>query len=227
MMLSTTTSNDEQAAAQLLCQLKAVATKEVENVSIPYSCIDSFYPDPMEGRGRTVSVDSVDFGIKRISPVLGVPYVSKSSFLLDSPREKPIDHLDHHDWGPAAPKKIPRSPLIRTEEGPKHGKRKRESHVGLTTKSGIIRCTLRKKVSLLEFLSDSRHQVSDNISTFSHHPFRLISRLTVLLETIPRVGRLSFEEPRRILRVFLSQLHRRAEKVQQRFDSWVAGPRFE
>ena len=144
-MLSTNTSNDEQAAAQLLWQLKAIATKEVENVSIPYSCIDSFYSNPMEGRGRTVSVDSVDFGIKRISPVL--PYVSQSSFLLDSPREKPIDHLDHHDWGPTAPKRIAHSPLIGTEEGTKHGKRKRESHVGLTTKSGIIRCTLRKKVS--------------------------------------------------------------------------------
>lgn len=148
-MLSTNTSNDEQAAAQLLWQLKAIATKEVENVSIPYSCIDSFYSDTMGGRGRTVSVDSGDLGVKRISPVL--PYVSKSSFLLDSPREKPIDHLDHHDWGPVAPKKIPSSPLIRTEEGTKHGKRKRESHVGLTTKSGIIRCTLRKKFSWKQY----------------------------------------------------------------------------
>ena len=195
-MLSTNTSNDEQAAAQLLWQLKAIATKEVENVSIPYSCIDSFYSDPMGGRGRTVSVDSGDLGVKRISPVL--PYVSKSSFLLDSPREKPIDHLDHHDWGPVAPKKIPPSPLIPTEERTKHGKRKRESHVGLTTKSGIIRCTLRKKVSSLVLLSDSSFHVSDNISTFSHQPFLLISRLIVLLETVSRVGRLSLEEPRRI-----------------------------
>jgi len=149
-MFSTNTNNDEQAAAKLLWQLKAIATKEVEKVHLPYSCIDSFYPNPMEGRGRTVSVDSVDIGIKSVSPVL--PYLPKS--YMDgnyNSREKPIDHLDHHDWGPTAPKRIPSSPLIGTEEGTKHGKRKRESHVGLTTKTGIIRCTLRKKFSWKQY----------------------------------------------------------------------------
>ena len=153
MMFSTKTSkHDEHTAAKLLWQLKAIATKEVKKVSLPYSCIDSFYTNP--SRGRTVSLDSGDLGIKAVSPVF--PYVpqsymdtGKSSFRLDSSpkQEKPIEHLDHHDWGPTAPKRIAHSPLIGTEEEIKHGKRKRESHVGLTTKSGIIRCTLRKKVS--------------------------------------------------------------------------------
>lgn len=150
-MFSTKQNNDEQAAAQLLWQLKAIATKEVEKVSLPYSCIDSFYTNPSEGRGRTVSLDSGDLGMKAVSPVFSyVPHsymdTGKSSFLLDTP-EKPIEQLDHHDWGATAPKRIAHSPLIGTEEGTKHGKRKRESHVGLTTKTGIIRCTLRKKVS--------------------------------------------------------------------------------
>jgi len=154
-MFSTKQNNDEQAAAQLLWQLKAIATKEVEKVSLPYSCVDSFYTNPSEGRGRTVSLDSGDLGMKAVSPIF--PYVpqsymetGKSSFLLDTP-EKPIEQLDHHDWGPAAPKRIAHSPLIGTEEGTKHGKRKRESHVGLTTKSGIIRCTLRKKFSWKQY----------------------------------------------------------------------------
>ena len=154
MLSTTSTKNDEQAVAKLLWQLKAIATKEVEKVNLPYSCIDSFYIDPMNSsdrRGRTVSVDAGDIAIKSVSPVL--PFIAKSyaegqsSLLLDNSREKSVDHLDHHDWGPAAPKTISRSSLMNTDEGTKHGKRKRESHVGLTTKSGIIRCTLRKKVS--------------------------------------------------------------------------------
>ena len=162
-MFLTSVNNDEQIAAKLLWQLKAIATKEVEKVNIPYRCIDSFYTNPSEGRGRTVSVDSVDIGIKSVSPLL--PYIpksygdGKSSLLLDNnPREKSIDHLNHHDWGPTAPRTtILNSPLIGTKKAIKHGKRKRESHIGLSTKSGIIRCTLRKKVSLL-LLPDLRNR---------------------------------------------------------------------
>jgi hypothetical protein len=147
-MLSQLKNNDEQAAAKLLWQLKAIATKEVEKVNLPYSCIDSFYIDPMnssEGRGRTVSIESVDTAIDSVSVSPVLSYISKaydegkSSLLLDNSREKSIDHLDHHDWGSTAPKTISCSSLI--------SKRKRQSHIGLTTKSGIIRCTLRKKVS--------------------------------------------------------------------------------
>ena len=153
MILSQSTNNDEQAAAKLLWQLKAIATKEVEKVNLPYSCINSFYIDPMcstEGRGRTISVGSVDTSINS-SPILSrIPkyYVEgKSSLLLDNSSERSIDHLEHHDWGLRAPKSASYHSLIITDQGTRQIKRKREMHVGITTKSGIIRCTLRKKVS--------------------------------------------------------------------------------
>jgi len=157
-MISQSTNNDEQAAAKLLWQLKAIATKEVEKVNLPYSCIDSFYINPMnssEGRGRTISVESADIAINTISTVLSyIPNAcveDRSSLLLDNSREKSIDHLDHQDWGPAAPKITVRPSLISTGEGTKQTKRKRESHVGLTTTSGIIRSTLRKKFSWKQY----------------------------------------------------------------------------
>lgn len=158
MMISTSTSNEEQTAAKLLWQLKAIATKEVESVNIPYSCIDSFFIESMgssEGRGRTVSVDeTMDIAIKTITPVLsGIPktLTERNQFLLDSTREKSVDHIDHHDWSPQTEKKFPHLSLIGVEEGTRQSKRKRESHVGLTTKSGIIRSTLRKKFSWKQY----------------------------------------------------------------------------
>lgn len=177
MMLSQLTNNDEQAAAKLLWQLKAIATKEVEKVNLPYSCIDSFYIDQMtssEGRGRTVSIGSVDIAMNTVSvsPVLSyIPkaYVEgKASLLLDNSREKPIDHLDHHDWGPTAPRTISRSSIISTDGGTKQGKRKRESHVGLTTKSGIIRCTLRKKFSWKQYPELEDYLLKNQEEYFEH-----------------------------------------------------------
>lgn len=202
-MFSQSAQNDEQAAAKLLWQLKAIATKEVEKVNIPYSCIDSFYIEPMissdssEGRGRTVSVESVDFAIKAVSPVLSyVPkaYVeSKSSLPLDNSREKSIDHLDHHDWGPTPPKTVSRPSLISTDEGTRQGKRKRESHVGLTTKSGIIRCTLRKKVSScsvaeVETVLVHQHPTVPHPSSSLRTLLRLYFsfQCSVLMEAVPR-----------------------------------------
>mmetsp|Transcript_21873 Transcript_21873/g.52044 ORF Transcript_21873/g.52044 Transcript_21873/m.52044 type:complete len:235 (-) Transcript_21873:4423-5127(-) len=157
MVLSNSKNNDEQTAAKLLWQLKAIATKEVEKISLPYSCIDSFYIDPMissEGRGRTISIESVDIAVNTASPVLAyIPktYVeNKSPLVMGSSGEKSSDHLDHHDWGPTD-QKLSLRPLISTGEGTRQSKRKRESHVGLTTKSGIIRCTLRKKFSWKQY----------------------------------------------------------------------------
>ena len=154
MVLSNFKNSDEQAAAKLLWQLKAIATKEVEKVNLPYSCIDSFYTDPIissEGRGRTISIESVDIAVNTASPVLAyIPknYIEgKPSLVFGNSGEKSSDHLDHHDWGPSAQKTFLRPSLITTDEGTRQSKRKRESHVGLTTKSGIIRCTLRKKAS--------------------------------------------------------------------------------
>ena len=151
MVSKPTRNNDEQAVAKLLWQLKAIATKEVEKVNLPYSCIDSFFIDsyPMnfsEGRGRTVSVESADIAINNtVTPVLSsIP----RALLLDSAEENSIDHhIDHHDWGPLAENPISPPSLISTDEGAKKSKKKRESRVGLTTKSGIVRSTLRKKVS--------------------------------------------------------------------------------
>lgn len=157
-MISKLALNDEQTAAKLLWQLKAIATKEVENVSIPYSCIDSFFLDPvvsLEGRGRTISFESADIAVNSVTPVLSyVPktIVEPKPFLLDIPRDNAIDHLDHHNWGPPRGQKPPRPSLINVgEEGRKASKRKRESHVGLITKSGIIRSTLRKKFSWKQY----------------------------------------------------------------------------
>lgn len=169
MMLSQLKNNDEQAAAKLLWQLKAIATKEVEKVNLPYSCIDSFYIDPMnssEGRGRTVSIESVDTAIDSVSVSPVLSYISKaydegkSSLLLDNSREKSIDHLDHHDWGSTAPKTISCSSLI--------SKRKRQSHIGLTTKSGIIRCTLRKKFSWKQYPELEDYLLKNQEEYFEH-----------------------------------------------------------
>jgi len=161
MMVSKRTNEDEQAAAKLIWQLKAIATKEIEN--IPFD--DSFFIDDTmeessslsEGghRGRTVSVESVDMVINTVAPILScIPakaFVEETPLLLDKnarAAEKSIDHLDHHDWGPPAKKCLNfRPPIESPEEDGKQSKRKRESRVGLTTRSGIVRSTLRKKVS--------------------------------------------------------------------------------
>jgi len=157
------TSSDEKAAAKLLWQLKAIATKEVEKVNIPYSCIDTFFIDPAttpssEGRGRTVSVESVDIAINAIPPILTyIPKVHhvRPSLLLDkiNTRENnnTVEHLDHHDWGPPVKNITPSPSLITAEDRSRQSKRKRESHVGLTTKSGIVRSTLRKKFSWKQY----------------------------------------------------------------------------
>ena len=140
MMLSQSTNNDEQVAANLLWQLKAIATIEVEKVNIPYSCIDTFYGDPMtsvEGRMRTISVESLD-------NLIG-DSVSESS-LAPKVESMSVENLGRDDRNSSS-KKCSHPLLIRTDKAPRQTKRKRENHVGLTTKLGTVRCTLRKKVS--------------------------------------------------------------------------------
>jgi hypothetical protein len=161
MMVSKRTNVDEQAAAKLLWQLKVIATKEIENIPFDDSSfIDDFMEESSsstsEGghRGRTVSVESVDMVINTITPILSsIPakaFVEEKPLLLDKnakAAENSIDHLDHHDWGRPAKKLNFRPSMDNQEEEGKQSKRKRESYVGLTTRSGIIRSTLRKKVS--------------------------------------------------------------------------------
>lgn len=141
MVLSQSTNNDEQVAANLLWQLKAIATIEVEKVNIPYSCIDTFYGDPMtsvEGRMRTISVESLDNLIgDSVSESSPAPKVESMS----------VENLGRDDRNSSSSKKCSLPLLIRTDKAPRQSKRKRENHVGLTTKLGTVRCTLRKKVS--------------------------------------------------------------------------------
>jgi hypothetical protein len=183
---------DDEQAAKLLWQLKAIATKEVE--SLPVHCIDSFFlqqnpsssssssgnnssdedGSTMEDdtRGRTVSVGSVDMVYSSLTPVLSFhqhyPTKSPKPFLLDDDTTSSVGRgtptrdtkhiIDHHDWSnqlvnPTTPIKKSSSttsqhPLLCSpKEIIKQCKKKRETYVGRTTNSGIVRATLRKKVS--------------------------------------------------------------------------------
>jgi len=174
-MLSNSNNNDEKAAAKLLWQLKAIATKEVEKVKLPYSCIDSFYIDPirsLEGRGRTVSIESVDIAIDTSSPVLHYfpkTYIEgKPSLVLENSGNKSSNHLGHHNWGSNARKPYLRPSLIDTDVEKRKNKRKRESYVGLTTKSGIIRCTLRKKFSWKQYPELEDYLLMNQEEYFEH-----------------------------------------------------------
>jgi hypothetical protein len=159
---------DDQAAAKLVLQLKAIATKEVAN--IPQSCIDAlFQHESTESstlaniRSRTVSVGSVDMVYSSIvTPVLSCnprSLMETKVFLLDDEGSN-TSSIDHHDWSgrvlfsPTVVKK--ESSLLAVTEHPllcsstdilKQCKKKRESFVGATTKTGSVRATLRKKVS--------------------------------------------------------------------------------
>jgi hypothetical protein len=187
--------DDEQAAANLLWQLKAIATKEVE--SLPVHCIDSFFlrqnpsssssssdnnssdedGSAMEDdtRGRTVSVGSVDMVYSSLTPVLSFhhyhPSKSPKPFLLDddtsSGRGTPTKNtkhniIDHHDWSNQLvnPKTSIKKSLTTTSQHPllcspkdiiKQCKKKRESYVGRTTNTGVVRATLRKKFSWKQY----------------------------------------------------------------------------
>jgi len=156
MMVPTSIHDDERAAAKMLWELKAIATKEMEN--IPF---DSFFVDNMEEssskhRGRTISVESADivsYTAKLAFPFITKAFVEQNPLLLDNARENSVDHLNHHNWGTPA-KKLTFRPSVKStgEEGKQSkSKRKRESYVGLTTKSGIIRSTLRKKFSWKQY----------------------------------------------------------------------------
>jgi hypothetical protein len=160
---------DDQAAAKLMLQLKAIATKEV--AKIPPNCIDAFFQHESMGVGstslnarrRTVSVGSVDMEYSSFAtPVLSCnPWavVETNTFLLDDEGSK-TSSIDHNDWSvgmlfsPTAVKKESSSsgdtdhPLLCSPTDIiKQCKKKRESFVGVTTKTGSVRATLRKKVS--------------------------------------------------------------------------------
>ena len=174
IMGSNRTFTDEDVAAQLLWQMKAIATKEVE--SLPVACKQTFLDDAFflthdsdgdsssscsSGRKRTVSAESVE---------MMVTSTSLSPFkILSGPtsnvQDQTQDAVDHHDWsnrsdssatlqerspgegsGLTIQKSI-ESPTLVATPGQRYGKRKRESFVGQTAKSGVVRATLKKKFS--------------------------------------------------------------------------------
>ena len=214
-MGSKTMPADEAVGAQLLWQMKSIATKEVE--SLPPRVISSFLledmPSPQtshdseeestsDGRFRAVSVDStLDMASAPSTPVLTsspIRFISSKTTIPPSP-----DCMEHHDWSKrasssphavliAAPTLLPGPEIVL---GRKYGKRKRESFVGLTSKTGSVRATLRKKFSWKQYPEVSKIQMlrwsgAQYAARFSH---AAIFCFFVL------VGRISSSKSRRVL----------------------------
>jgi hypothetical protein len=152
---------DEAVVAHLLWQMKVIATKEVER--LPLHTLESFLIDPPNTecnsqkfeeefrsnvRGRTVSVGSYDCAPKNSS--LDTLAVHNTSTSEDSSSTDLIS-LEHNDWskqeGFRSKPRAARKKILIT----KHGKRKTESYIGLTTKSGFVRATLRRKFSWKQY----------------------------------------------------------------------------
>lgn len=160
---------DEKTAAQLLWQIKVIATKEFE--SLPLSSKERLFEGDEHSlssedteeeyqvsnrRWRAVSIESID--VAKVPVSSPVPS-SKSVAIIDpSYADSPSSStVEHHDWSKrkssslhslAAPSLISTPPALITQ---KYGKRKRESFVGLTTQSGVVRGTLRKKFSWKQY----------------------------------------------------------------------------
>jgi hypothetical protein len=157
--------SDEAVGAQLLWQMKVIATKEVE--SLPVSIMHSFFlnetpslsshdseeESTWDVRGRAVSMDSVDM-VTSASSMLS----SKSISFIDMKPSLPssLDCMEHYDWSKrassssagASPSLLPNPKVVITQ---KYGKRKRENFIGRTSKAGIVRATLRKKFSWKQY----------------------------------------------------------------------------
>jgi hypothetical protein len=162
------TACEDEAVAHLLRQMKVIATKEVETLPLhalesflfqetPFACSsleieeDSFRSDV---RKRTVSVESIDSFVSK-TPSTKLPSVTSSKASVSAGRRTSSDHpdfIEHHDW---SQHDVFRSkPQLATEKvmaAKKHGKRKAESFVGQTTKSGVVRASLRRKFSWKQY----------------------------------------------------------------------------
>jgi len=162
---------DEHTAAKLLWQVKAIATKEFE--SLPYNCKQNIFvndavsvtsedssdfDEVSDRRKRTVSIDSIDMvpysTASPKSPVKTITIIDAT--FTDSPGS---DSVEHYDWSKrvtstpcddslTAPR-LTSSPTVLITQ--KYGKRKRENFVGLSTKNGAVRATLRKKFSWKQY----------------------------------------------------------------------------
>mmetsp|Transcript_80151 Transcript_80151/g.120470 ORF Transcript_80151/g.120470 Transcript_80151/m.120470 type:complete len:243 (+) Transcript_80151:253-981(+) len=157
---------DEDLAARLLWQMKAIATKEVE--SLPLGSKQTFLSDVFSpashdseeessggscGRSRTVSVESVEM-LTSHSPfklsMLSSPGDGSRSVYTE-------DGVEHHDWSnrsgspSSGPPVLPSLQAPKLATGHRYGKRKRESFVGQSTKAGTVRATLKKKFSWKQY----------------------------------------------------------------------------
>lgn len=160
-------SDEAEVGAELLRQMKAIATKEVEH--LPVGIVHTFFLDETrflssraseeesdsDARRRAVSVESIDMVTSALSPVLSsksISFFSPRSSLPATP-----EGMEHYDWSKRASSpsdacaSLSFSPTPKGLIMQKYGKRKRESFVGQTSKSGVVRATLRKKFSWKQF----------------------------------------------------------------------------
>lgn len=161
---------DEQTAAEMLWQVKAIATKEFE--SLPLGSKQNIFHDDgasvtsedsfeaPDRRKRTVSLESMDMtSLVELSPMVLPKTISLiNPRLTDSPGADSMEHSDCSqrldsdfldDCALSAPSPCPGPVDLITQ---KYGKRKRESFVGLATKGGKpVRASLRKKFSWKQF----------------------------------------------------------------------------
>lgn len=182
---------DEQTAAKLLWQVKAIATKEFE--SLPHDCKQNMFTTDMisvtsedsseveelsDRRRRTVSIESMDMlSYSTISPkpVKTITIIdSRYTDSPGSPGSQSDTSMEHHDWSKrvastscddslAAPS-LTSSPTVLITQ--KYGKRKRENFVGLSTKAGTVRATLRKKFSWKQYPELEEYLISNQDEYF-------------------------------------------------------------
>ena len=163
-MVSFGMTSEEQLAAKLLWQVKAIATREFESLpfhskrnifrtDVPFvTSEESEEESGSDRRFRSVSMDSRD----EIPSSIVSPVLSSKPFNIVTPRtpDSPSsESMEHYDWSKrvtptsidalAAPT-LSNPRILITQ---KYGKRKRENYVGVTTESGNVRATLRKKFS--------------------------------------------------------------------------------
>lgn len=166
-MIVTSHVGEAEAVAHLLREMKAIATKELESLSfqaldsvlsqtppLKYSSIGVEEEPRSDVRKRTISVESDDGIInnknsKKLAslclcktPVPTGPLTSLNH----------SDYIEHNDWSNCdALRSDPQLATSNASPAKKGAKRKSESFVGNTTKSGIVRATLRKKFSWKQY----------------------------------------------------------------------------
>jgi hypothetical protein len=174
-MIAPSMTADEQEAAKLLWEVKVIATREFESLPSDFqqnifindvvSVTSEDYTEEYrcelpDRRQRTVSIESMDL----VTSTASSPKLSSRTIAIidarftDSPAAD--SDIEHYDWSKrvnstlledslAAPSLVSSPPTVLITQ--KYGKRKRENYVGLSTKAGSVRATLRKKFSWKQF----------------------------------------------------------------------------